>query len=92
MICNFFHENGTVSLILPGSLMQFNKKIKDIVTIEKARFLARQCFSIIFSKIELGHIFTNNANLKKLIVRTKVSYTHKSKRVRDNIFTHYAHL
>ena len=68
-----FQENGRVSLVLPGSLMQFDKEIKEIVRIEKARFLANQRFSRIFSNIEIGHVFANKANLKKLIVRTKIS-------------------
>ena len=68
-----FQGNGRVSLVLPGSLMQFDKEIKEIVRIEKARFLANQRFSRIFSNIELGHVFANKANLKKLIVRTKIS-------------------
>ena len=53
--------------------MQFNKEIKEIFRREKDRFLANQRFSHIFSNIERGHVFGNNANLKKLIVRTKVS-------------------
>ena len=53
--------------------MQFDKEIKEIVRIEKARFLANQRFSRIFSNIELGHVFANKANLKKVIVRTKIS-------------------
>ena len=53
--------------------MKFDKEIKKIVTTEKARFLGNQHFSNIFSNIELGHVFTNNANLKKLIGRTKLS-------------------
>ena len=73
MICNLFQENGRVNLVLPGSLMQFNKEIKEIFRREKARFLANKRFSHIFSNIDLGHVFANNANLKKLIVRTKVS-------------------
>ena len=72
VICNLFQENGRVNLVLPGSLMQFNKEIKEIFRREKARFLANQRFSHIFSNIDLGHVFANNANLKKLIVRTKV--------------------
>ena len=68
-----FQESGRVSLVLPGSLMQFDKEIKEIVRIEKARFLANQRFSRIFSNIEIGHVFANKANLKKLIVRTKIS-------------------
>ena len=73
MICSHFQENGRVSFILPGSLILFDKEIKEIVRVEKARFLANQRFSIIFCKIELGQVFSNNANLKKLVVRTKVS-------------------
>ena len=72
MICNLFQENGRVNLVLPGSQMQFNKEIKEIFRREKAGFLANQRFSHIFSNIDLGHVFANNANLKKLIVRTKV--------------------
>ena len=72
-MCNLFQENGRLSLVLPGSLMKFDKEIKEIIRIEKARFLANQCFSQIFSDIELGHVFANNANLKKLSVRTKIS-------------------
>ena len=46
--------------------MQFNKEIKEIFRREKARFLANQRFSHIFSNIALGHVFANNANLKKI--------------------------
>ena len=73
VIYNLFQEGGRVSLVLPGSLMKFDKEIKEIIRIEKARFLANQRFSRVFSDIELGHVFANNANLKKLIVRTRIS-------------------
>ena len=73
VICNLFQEDGRVNLVLPGSLMQFNKEIKEIFRREKASLLANKRFSQIFSNIEVGHVFSNNANLKKLIVRTKVS-------------------
>ena len=73
VICNLFQEDGRVNLVLPGSLMQFNKEIKEIFRLEKAKFLANKGFSHIFSNIEVGHVFANNANLKKMIVRTKVS-------------------
>ena len=53
--------------------MKFDKEIKEIIRTETARFLATQRFSHIFSDIELGCVFANNANLKKLIVRTKIS-------------------
>ena len=66
-MCNLFQENGRVYLVFPGSLIKFNKEIKEIFRREKARFLANQRFSHIFSNIELGHVFSNNANLKKLI-------------------------
>ena len=72
-MCNLFQENGRVSLVLPGSLMKFDKEIKEIIRVDKARFLANQRFSQIFSDIELGHVFANNVNLKKLIVRTRIS-------------------
>ena len=73
VICNLFQEDGRVNLVLPGSLMQFNKEIKEIFKREKASLIANKRSSQIFSKIEVGHVFSNNANLKKLIVRTKVS-------------------
>ena len=73
VICNLFQEDGRVNLVLPGSLMQFNKEIKEIFKREKASLIANKRFSQIFSKIEVGHVFSNNANLKKLIVRTKIS-------------------
>ena len=73
MICNILQEDGRVNLVLPGSLMQFNKEIKEIFRREKASLLASKRFSQIFSNIQVGHVFSNNANLKKLIVRTKVS-------------------
>ena len=73
VIYNLFQEGGRVSLVLPGSLMKFDKEIKEIIRIEKARFLANQRFSRVFSDIELGHVFAKNANLKKLIVRTRIS-------------------
>ena len=53
--------------------MPFNKEITEIVREEKARFLANQRFPKIFSNIELKHVFTNNANLQKIVVRTRVS-------------------
>ena len=61
--------------------MKFNKEIKEIFRREKARFLANQRFSRIFSDIELGHVFANNANLKKLIVRTKIG--RKNQKVKE---------
>ena len=70
-----FQENGRVSLVLPGSLMKFDEEIKEIIRIEKARFLANQRFSQIFANIELGHVFANNANLKKIAHHRKAQNT-----------------
>ena len=66
VICNLFQENGRVNLVLPGSLMQFNKEIKEFFRREKARFLANKRFSHIFSNIEVGHVFANNAKIEKI--------------------------
>ena len=84
VMCNLFQENGRVSWVLPGSRKKFDKEINEIIRAQKARFLANQPFSQIFSDIELGHVFANNANLEKLIVSTRISWKSKSKRVRGN--------
>jgi len=67
-----FQVPGKVNLVLPGSLMPFKKEISNIVRVEKANFLSKKRFANVFADIEIQPVFSNRANLKKLVVRTKV--------------------
>ena len=67
-----FQEDKRVNWVLPGSLMPLEKGINSIFRTEKARLMSNPRFSKIFSNVEIKHVFSNRATLKKLIVRTKV--------------------
>ena len=67
-----FQVPGKVNLVLPGSLMPFKKEISNIFRVEKANFLSKKRFANVFADIEIQSVFSNRANLKKLVVRTKV--------------------
>jgi len=67
-----FQVPGKVNLVLPGSLMPFKKEISNIFRVEKANFLSKKRFANVFADIEIQPVFSHRANLKKLVVRTKV--------------------
>jgi len=48
------------------------KDISDIFRIERAKFLSNNRFAKILADIGISPVFENKANLKKLLVRTKV--------------------
>ena len=58
--------------MLPGTLMPFKKEISNIFRLEKANFLSKKRFANVFADIEIQPVYQNRANLKKLVVRTKV--------------------
>ena len=72
MISTVFQALGKVNLVLPGTLLPFKKEISNIVRVEKANFLSKKRFANVFADIEIQPVFSNRANLKKLVVRTKV--------------------
>ena len=72
MILTVFQVPGKVNLVLPGSLMPFKKDISNIFRVEKANFLSKKRFANVFADIEIQPVFSNRANLKKLVVRTKI--------------------
>jgi len=58
--------------VLPGTLMPYKKEIAHIFSAEKTNFLCKKRFANVFANIEIQPVFQNRANLKKLIVRTKL--------------------
>ena len=68
----FFQENGRLNMVLPGSVLPFKKKISNLFRLEKAKFTQNQRFSKVFANIDMQPVFANRANLKNLVVRTKV--------------------
>ena len=74
VIATVFQALGKVkcNLVLPSMLMPFKKEISNIFRVEKANFLSKKRFANVFADIEIQPVFSNRANLKKLVVRTKV--------------------
>ena len=72
MITTFFQENGRLNMVLPGSRLPFKKEIRDIFRLAIAKLIQNKHFSRVFPNIDMQPIFANRANLKKLVVRTKV--------------------
>ena len=60
------------NLVLPGTLMPYKKDIARIFNSEKTNFLSKKRFNNVFANIEVQPVYQNRANLKKLIVRTKL--------------------
>ena len=52
--------------------MPFKKEIANIFSSEKTNFLYKKRFADVFANIEIQPVFQNRANLKKLVVRTKL--------------------
>jgi len=52
--------------------MPYKKDIARIFHSEKTNFLSKKRFSDVFANIEVQPVYQNRANLKKLIVRTKL--------------------
>ena len=61
-----------LNLVLPGTLMPFKKEISSIFRLEKTNFLCKKRFANVLADIEIQLVYQNRANLKKLVVRTKV--------------------
>ena len=74
VIATVFQALGKVkcNLVLPGMLMPFKKEIANIFRLEKNNFLCKKRFADVFANIEIQPVYQNRANLKKLVVRTKV--------------------
>ena len=52
--------------------MPYKKEIAHIFSLEKTNFLCKKRFANVFANIEIQPVFQNRANLKKLVVRTKL--------------------
>ena len=72
VFASVFQENGRLNLVVPGSLLPFQKEISNIFRLEKAKFISNPRFHKVFAKIDIQPVFTNRSNLKKLVVRTKI--------------------
>ena len=53
-------------------MIAFQKGIANIFRLEKMNFLCKKYFADVFADIEIQPVYQNRANLKKLVVRTKV--------------------
>ena len=74
MIATVFQALGKVkcNLVLPGTLMPFKKEISNIFRLEKANLFCKKRFANVFADLEIQPVYLNRANLKKLVVRTKI--------------------
>ena len=57
--------------------MPYKKEISNTLRMEKIRFTFNQCFSKIFSNIDLQTVLIKQSKPEKLIVRTKVGWQTK---------------
>jgi hypothetical protein len=72
VILTVFQVPGKVNLVLPGSLVPFKKDITNIFRVEKVNFMCKKRFANVFADLEIQPVFLNRANLKTLVVRTKI--------------------
>ena len=65
-------DNEDVFLVLPSYAEPFSQKIRQIIFAEKQKLCKHKKYHAIFSKIKIRLAYTNNKNIKKLVVRTKI--------------------
>ena len=67
------NESRNVFLILPSYAEKHSKEIKQIIASEKCKLCSNKYYNDIFSNVDINIAYSNSTNIKKLIVRTKLS-------------------
>ena len=62
----------TMYLVMPSYVEPHKKEIKEILQKEKATLCSNKTFQKVFENVDFNFAFSNNKNIKKLIVRTKL--------------------
>ena len=62
-----------LNMIVPGSLLFFKKEINNMFDKEFIQLCKKPRFDKIFRNVKIKPIFTNKSNVKKLIVKTKIT-------------------
>jgi len=65
-------NNEEIFLILPSYAEPHSRKIQQIIYAEKQKLCKHKQYKAIFSSVKIRLAFTNNKNIKKLVVRTKI--------------------
>ena len=65
-------NNEEIFLVLPSYAEPFSQKIRQIIRAEKQKLCKHKKYNAIFSNIKIRLAYTNNKNIKKLVVRTKI--------------------
>ena len=65
-------NNEEIFLVLPSYAEPFSQKIRQIILAEKQKLCKHKKYNAIFSNIKIRLAYTNNKNIKKLVVRTKI--------------------
>ena len=69
---NEIKDNEDVFLVLPSYAEPFSQQIRQIIFAEKQKLCKHKKYNAIFSNIKIRLAYTNNKNIKKLVVRTKI--------------------
>ena len=65
-------DNEDVFLVLPSYAEPFSQEIRQIILAEKQKLCKHKKYNAIYSNIIIRLAYTNNKNIKKLVVRTKI--------------------
>ena len=65
-------NNEEIFLVLPSYAEPFSRKIRQIILAEKQKLCKHKKYNAIFSNVKIRLAYTNNKNIKKLVVRTKI--------------------
>ena len=66
------NETSSIYLILPSYAEKHKSTIKQILAKEKEKLCSNRYYNSIFSSVNFNIAFTNDRNVKNLIVRTKL--------------------
>ena len=70
-----YEENSNIFLILPSYAAKHKVRIREILTQEKEKLCSNKKYNqiyIIFSDVQFKIAYTNDRNIKNMIVRTKL--------------------
>ena len=65
-------ESSSIYLILPSYAEKHKSNINKIIAKEKQKLCSNMFYNSIFSNVNFNIAFTNDRNVKNLIVRTKL--------------------
>ena len=67
-----YEENSNIFLILPSYTAKHKVRIREILTQEKEKLCSNKKYTQIFSDVQFKIAYTNDRNIKNMIVRTKL--------------------